>query len=386
MHKRSVVARRHRRALASCVLLLAALVLLAACGSSDDNDTSGGGSGDNASKQLVMFVPTSTNTYVAEWIKGAKAEAAKQGFEVKLLENNFDQTEQDTQVQQQLASGNDPAGYIWWPSDNRAGVASLRRLAATGVPVVQTNQTPLKESEEFVTAYAGVDDKLNGRVAGANVMKARDALKASGVELSSPEGNLLIIAFPAGYQATIDRLAGLKEGMAEAPLKTVREEFADFTPDAGYKAMSQLYPALEEEGIDVVLVGDDGQASGVIKALKEAGRKPGKDIAVVSTTCKIGGSQEANGEVFATGLQPPVFEGKLGANVLIRLVENGGETSGPTYEAPASAAAEPTLEGPPAEFNSMPNPAFVGKLGADNQAAVDDTKLWGLSMEELCSA
>ena len=69
-------------------------------------------------------------------------------------------------MQQQLGAA-DPslAAYIWWPSDNEAGVASLQALYDSGVPVIQTNQLPFPGSEEFIVGYAGVNDTFNGEVA-----------------------------------------------------------------------------------------------------------------------------------------------------------------------------------------------------------------------------
>ena len=72
-----------------------------------------------------------------------------------MIENNFNQSEQDSQVQAQLASGTAAAGYIWWPFENAAGLGALRALSASGAPVIVSNQLPLKGTEKFWTAYAG---------------------------------------------------------------------------------------------------------------------------------------------------------------------------------------------------------------------------------------
>ena len=79
-------------------------------------------------------MPSTTNNYLAEWVKGAEEEAARLNYTLKIIENNFDQAEQDVQVQQQLASGDEPVAYVWWPADNRAGIASLQALADSGRP------------------------------------------------------------------------------------------------------------------------------------------------------------------------------------------------------------------------------------------------------------
>ena len=68
-----------------------------------------------------MFTMTSSNVYGANQINGAKAEAEKLGYKLKVYENTFSQPEQDQQVQQYIASGAKPAAIIWWPWVARRG-------------------------------------------------------------------------------------------------------------------------------------------------------------------------------------------------------------------------------------------------------------------------
>ena len=114
---------------------------------------------------IVVFMPPGTDNYLAQWQVGAKTKAKELGYEIKIIESSRDQAEQDAQVQQQLASGEDVAGFIWWPYVNAAGTGSLRALSQTGKPVIFTNQYPIEGTEAFWTAYAGVDDFLNGKTA-----------------------------------------------------------------------------------------------------------------------------------------------------------------------------------------------------------------------------
>src|SRR5579872_3754366 len=95
---------------------------------------------------IVAFIISSTNPYIGQWRKGAEAKAKELGYDIKIIENNFNQTEEDSQVQQELASGEKAAGYIWWPMQNAAGINSLRALSKTGAPVILTNQYPVKGS------------------------------------------------------------------------------------------------------------------------------------------------------------------------------------------------------------------------------------------------
>jgi ribose transport system substrate-binding protein len=216
-------------------------------------------------------------------------------------------------------------------------------------------------------------------------MAARDSLAAAG-NLSSPQGNLLLLSYEPGYQAGIDRIEGIEEGMAAAPLNIVRTEYAGFSTDSAYAAMLQLYPALQKQGIDVVWVGEDRLAAGIVKALRESGRAPGRDIQVVSSTCKGTLDGEKSGDVFGSSIQPPLYEGQLTASVLVRLIENGNKTEGEVYNAPNDPDAVPTFEGTPAKYNFMPNPGFTGGRGSAeaNVEQIEATRLWSKNMEQLC--
>ena len=135
---------------------------------------------------LVVFMPPGTDNYLAQWQKGARAKAQELGYDIKIIETTRDQAEQDSQVQQELASGEKVDGYIWWPYVNAAGTGSLRALSQSGVPVVFTNQYPIPGTEKFWTAYAGVNDFLNAETAAKALSRpARDFRPSSATRASS---------------------------------------------------------------------------------------------------------------------------------------------------------------------------------------------------------
>src|SRR6188472_3267508 len=142
-----------------------------------------GSGAPNGKGLIIMFGPASSNNYVAQLFKGAMEEAKAQGYDLKIIQNNFDQPTEDNQVQQQLASGEKPLAYGWWPSDNKAGIGSQRALAQSGVPVFMVNQLPIAGTEKYWVAYAGVNDVYNGFVAGQMILKARAALVKGGHKL-----------------------------------------------------------------------------------------------------------------------------------------------------------------------------------------------------------
>ena len=90
---------------------------------------------------IVVFMPPGTDNYLAQWQLGAKQKAADLGYDIKIIESSRDQAEQDAQVQQQIASGEEVAGFIWWPYVNAAGTGSLRLQAGMSLAVRQITTT-----------------------------------------------------------------------------------------------------------------------------------------------------------------------------------------------------------------------------------------------------
>ena len=338
------------------LVALLALALVAASCASEDDDTAGG--------TIVAFIPTTTNTYIAEWGRGAQEAAASLGYNLVIIENNFDQAEQDTQVQQQLGVADENVvAYVWWPSDNEAGVASLRALADSGVPVIQTNQLPYPGSEQYVIGYAGVNDIFNGEVAAGLVVEARDHMVANGVPLHGAGGNAIVIGFVAGYQAGIDRSAAAIPILVCAGVSVLGEVDVGFGPAEGYEGTKQLLAAHRDAGIDLVYAHNSALAEGVIQALEEDGYTPGEDVMVVGGTCHGNLDHLVDGSEFATGLQAARLEGVFSVNTLHEYLTEGSLVS----------------------FNNfIPNPPVHSPAYTPGSNEIETVKVEGFSVAELC--
>jgi len=340
---------------------------------------------DGEGKEIVVLMPSRSNAYLAQWIRGAEESAKEGNYKLTIVENNFDQTEQDAQVQQRLGMPSQPAAYVWWPADNQAGLATLRRLSRSGVPVFQVNQAVQPEAQDLVVAYAGVNDYFNGQVAAKNALAARDAFVAAGGKLHGEGGNLVVLKFIPGYSAGEDREAGFKEATKDKPFNIVATEFAGFDNASGYKAMSQLIPSLRDGGIDFVYGMSDGPVTGAVKALEEAGMVPGKDVYLFSATCIADISAVSAAKEFATGVQAAGLEGWFSINVVARYFEYGSQVKDGEYIAPDTADARPEFNFRPSKVNIIPNPqVVVGNDPAKAGEALSTFKLWGQSFNDHC--
>jgi ribose transport system substrate-binding protein len=322
--------------------------------------------------QIVVFMPPGTDNYLAQWQLGAKTKAKDLGYDIKIIESSRDQAEQDSQVDQQLASGEEVAGFIWWPYVNAAGTGSLRKLSQTGKPVIFTNQYPIAGTEAFWTAYAGVDDFLNGQTA------AKMLLDACAASTTVKCGKGMIITFPAGYSAGSDRSKAFREA-TKGKLEVIQEEPAGFMSQEGYAVGSQVIPPKKDE-ITWVYTENDSLATGVIQALKEAGKTPGKDVLVVGGTCHGDTSDLLAGNIVGTGVQAAFLEGWQSVQTLHKYLNTKEVKDGKLYLA-FDADNKPSDEGAPSRFNFIPNPALV----AHTQEELDKFKLWGWTFKELCN-
>lgn len=346
-----------------------ATVMLTACGSGSDRDDAGG-SGD----LLVAFMPASSDLYVAEDRKALEAEAKELGFSVKVFENNFDQSEQDQQVQQYIASGEKPAAFLWWPSDAQAGINSSRLLSRLA-PVIQFNQLVLPEGEEYVTSYAGPNDAGVGEIAGDLAIKARQQKIDAGEALSSEGGNLLEFSFPEGYRGGIDRHEGFVTATQDEPFNLLRNEPTGFDAQSGFEAANQLIPKYKAQGIDFIYCSNAGLAVGVIRALKQNGLEPNKDVTVIAGDANGAKPTIESGELYGAVVQAPAIEGAL-------VVRTAAQYLAADDVKPGTTALEPTPDAPalseesPSEVTFMP----LAPITKDTYA---DLRIWGRGVEDL---
>lgn len=374
-----------RLVVAMAAILVVALV---AIGCGDDDDGGGGGAASEASgegtgslqgdgKDIVLFTMTASNVYGANQIAGAQKAADELGYKLKVFQNNFSQPEQDQQVQQYVATGAKPAAALIFPWVADAAINAIRQLS-TVAPLIMITQEPNDQSRPFTKAYAGANQQLIGRVAGEMLLEARKEARDEGMKLHSEEGNLLVFQHPEGEKTGVERWKGFEEVTGDEPFNVLGTEYGANDPETGYEKGSQVIPRFKDKGIDFLYVSNQQAANGVIRALKENGIKPGKDVKIVSSDCS--GSLEAvkNGETFGTGLQSGAIEGYLGVVTAARYIATG-KVEGDVQQFEAEPEAPKFDATPPAPLNYMPHAAAIGPDG------IGDTKIWGFTAEEICA-
>lgn len=211
---------------------------------------------------IGLITPDSANPFFAELAAAIETAAYASGYTV-LLGNAFNDHSRElnyvrTFVDRQVD------GIILAPVDARAeAVLSVAR--SRRVPVVFTDRTATNSQAPMV----GVDN-------GAGAQRAADHLIGHG---------RTVHACITGRQdaiPAIERARGWREAVERAG-QEVRDDrlvFTDFTVEAAYAETHRLLDG--EPGIDSILVGSDLQAMGVLRAIFDTGRIPGRDISVAS--------------------------------------------------------------------------------------------------------
>jgi len=113
------------------------------------------------------------------------------------------------------------------------------------------------------------------------------------------KGKVIELYGTIGSSPAMDRATGFRNVVSKYPgIEIVASQSGDFTRALGQQVMEQLLQAYPD--VNAVYAHNDEMALGAIQALKDAGRKPGQDVLVVS----VDGTRDA--------LQA-IIDGELGA-------------------------------------------------------------------------
>lgn len=358
------------------------MVGLGACASGSPDDGAPGpeieasGTLDGQGQTLVVFMPSTSNVYLGAALEAIRAEAEELNFEVRSFENNWDQTEQDQQVQEWLATGEEAAAILFWPSAGEAATNSIRLLSQQA-PVFQFNQGVQEDAQQFVTAYAGVSDWGIGEQAGLSALDAVAEREAAGVEFSGPDGkpNLLEFRFPTGYVAGDDRHDSFVEATGDTFNILTVEPLAAPDAQSGYEAASQIIPQFMNDGIDFIYAQNNNSATGVVQALEQNGLVAGEDVIVIAGDYSGDKAPLRDGQIYSAVVQSPVIEGMLVVRTAAQYLATGEVQNGEFTIESEEQKPEAEVSAPYATTYIM-NPPITAE-------SYDSFLIWGMEIDEL---
>jgi ribose transport system substrate-binding protein len=195
---------------------------------------------------------------------------------------------------------NKPDAIVVAPFDVKAMVASVDRLNAAGIAVVNVNE---RLSGGTVVSYVGTDDYELARVT------ARYLLNAIG-----GKGNVVILEGPDNRSTSMPRVRGFKDALKEfAGVKLVDSKSANYARASAVEVMKGLLRAHSQ--IDGVLAANDPMAIGAVDALKAANRKA--QVVGINASAEIIDLIKS-GDVLGSGDVNGFAQGCLGVEIAVR--------------------------------------------------------------------
>ncbi|WP_045233968.1 ABC transporter substrate-binding protein [Deinococcus pimensis] len=227
----------------------------------------------------VGFAQTeSNNPWRIAQTKSMQDEAKKLGYQLVYTDAAGSAAKQVADVDSMIAQRVD--AIFLAPREEKPLAAAVKKARAAGIPVIlldrNVDQSLAKAGNDYVT-FIGSDFIQEGQRVG-NWLKANMKGQARIIQLLGTTGSS-----PAN-----DRRKGFEDAIkGNANMKILASQTGDFARDKGRQVMETLLQAHPD--VNVVYAHNDEMAIGAIAALEAAGKKPGKDVMVLS----IDGGREA---------------------------------------------------------------------------------------------
>ncbi|MEY2408142.1 MAG: galactofuranose transport system substrate-binding protein [Verrucomicrobiota bacterium] len=198
-----------------------------------------------------------------------KGEAARRGVNLKFSDAQGKQENQIKAVRAFIAQGVN--AIILAPVVETGWEPVLREARRARIPVVLVDRGIQSTDPSLVATLIASDFVVEGRMA-AEWLARKTGGKADIIELQGTPG-----AAPA-----IDRKKGFEEVLKMNPgMKIVASQSGDFRRSGGKEVTEALLKGAGA-GANAIYAHNDDMALGAIQALEEAGKKPGKNVFVVS--------------------------------------------------------------------------------------------------------
>lgn len=154
----------------------------------------------------------------------------------------------------------------------------LREAKEAAIPVILSDRMLQTEDENLYLCWVGGNFLQEGRDA---VSWLENYLNEQGKNEEAI--NIVDIQGTLGASAQIGRTQGIEEGIATHPnWKLIGQESGNFTYDGGKAAIEKIIKEVGIDNIDVIFGENDDMAIAAIDVIKEKGKKPSKDIIVIS--------------------------------------------------------------------------------------------------------
>ena len=266
----------NRRNFLTAAVGVAAAGGLAACAKEDEGSSTSSSGGSGGKKLTLGFSQVGSESgWRSANTDSVKASAKEAGYNLKFSDAQQKQENQISAIRSFIAQKVDVIAFS--PVVVTGWDAVLKEAKAKKIPVVLTDRSVETSDESLYVTLVGSDFTDEGRRAARILEKVLEKAGHKGaVKIAQLEGT-------TGAAPAIERAKGFKEVMDadhKDDWKIVVSQTGDFTRAGGKQVMAAFLQSNPD--IDVLFAHNDDMGIGAIQAIEAAGKKPGKDILIIT--------------------------------------------------------------------------------------------------------
>ncbi|MFJ2264193.1 ABC transporter substrate-binding protein [Streptomyces sp. NPDC087844] len=266
----------NRRNFLTAAVGVAAAGGLAACAKEDEGSSgSDAGSGGGKKISLGFAQVGSESGWRTANTKSVKEAAKEAGYTLKFSDAQQKQENQISAIRSYIAQKVNVIAFS--PVVVTGWDAVLKEAKTAKIPVILTDRSIETSDDSLYVSFIGSDFIDEGRRAAKMLEKVLEKAGHKGaVKIAQLEGT-------TGAAPAIERAKGFKEIMDaehKDDWKVVVSQTGDFTRAGGKQVMAAFLQSNPD--INVLYAHNDDMALGAIQSIEAAGKKPGKDILIVS--------------------------------------------------------------------------------------------------------
>jgi D-xylose transport system substrate-binding protein len=272
---------------------------VAACGSNNNSSTSSNSSGSTtkaassggSAKKIALLLPESkTARYESQDRPNFVNKMKELCSGCSIIYSNADQDAAKQQQQAEAALTQGANVLVLDPVDSASAAAIVTRAAQSKVPVISYDRLILNSKPDY---YISFDNEQVGKLQGTALV---DKLKKDG-----KSGSIVMInGAPTDNNAKLFK-QGAHSVIDGSGFKVAKEyDTPDWSPDKAQSEMEQAITALGKTGFVGVYSANDGNAGGIVAAMKSNGVDP-KKIPITGQDAELAGVQRiVAGEQYMT--------------------------------------------------------------------------------------
>jgi galactofuranose transport system substrate-binding protein len=221
-------------------------------------------------RYVVGFAQTESDSpWRIAQTQSIRNEAAKRGIELVVTDAQGRTAKQVSDVEQLIARRVDV--ILLAPREYEGLAPALQAAHEAKIPVILVDREAAGEAGEDYVTFLGSNFVEQGR-------RAAEWL----AEATNGQAKIVELTLTPGSSVARDRAAGFRAGIARYPgMRIIASQTGNASRATGERVMQSLVHSLGRE-ITAVYAHNDEMALGALRALKAAGRQPGKDVLIAS--------------------------------------------------------------------------------------------------------